>query len=671
AERQNMVFSSTLVTRGKGTAMVAATGMDTEIGRIAGMARQEREPRTPLQQMMGELSRFLVWFALGFSAFVPLVGIIIARQPVEQMLLTGLSLAFATIPEELPIIITMVLALGAFRLSKKNAIVKRLNAVESLGSVTVIATDKTGTLTENRMQIACYEPDALRMRMLKIGALCNDAIVNGKNLGDPVDTALLREAQKAGLDSKAVHGGNEIVDEYTFDNVRKRMSCVYKNHGRRFAAVKGAPESILDQCDFYAEGQVVSPMTASVRQVLLNRVAEMAAGGLRVIALAERDLTEDELSQEEVESKLTFVGLIGLADPPRPEAKEAIAVCRRAGIRTIMVSGDHPLTALAVGRQVGLDINPGMITGPEIDRLTDDGLTDTLKRVSIYARTTPEHKLRIVRALQGMGERVAVTGDGVNDAPALAAADIGVAMGETGTDVAREAGDMVLSDDNFATIVHAVEEGRLIFENLKKGVRYYLACKLALVLITLAPTLLLVPVPFAPVQIILMELFMDLMAAASFVAEPAEVDLLDRKPRDPRAKFMDRTMIDSIVFPALGLFIAITTVYLVIWFSATDQTTAQTVAFFAWLIGHVLLAFTMRSERQPISQRGLGGNRLMLVWGGAIAAFLILVSLIPGAGRLFKTVPITGSQWLIILVATLVGTFWMEIIKVVTFRQKK
>lgn len=671
AERNNMVYSSTLVTRGKGTALVIGTGMNTEIGRIAGMSRQVREPRTPLQNMMEELSKVLVWFALGFSLLVPLMGIFIAHQPPKQMLLTGLSLAFATIPEELPIIITMVLSLGAFRLSKKHAIAKRLNAVETLGSVTVIATDKTGTLTENRMEVICFEPEVSKNELLEIGIFCNDAVQNNTDFaGDPVDAALLRAARKAGLDVKTERSTRPILNEFTFDNTRKCMSIVSLRDGYPWAAVKGAPESVLGQCTQMLSGEKIETMTDASRHAILERVAKLAANGLRVLAFAERTLQDENLNQESVESELTFIGLIGLQDPPRPEVHDAIATCQRAGIRTIMITGDHPLTAEAIGRQVGLDGNSKVVTGSELDQISDEKLKEIVQRTSIFARTTPEHKLRIVRALQAQGERVAVTGDGINDAPALSAADIGVAMGETGTDVAREAGDMVLADDNFTTIVNAVEEGRLIYENLKKGVRYYLACKLALVLITLIPTLLLIPVPFAPVQIILMELFMDLMAAAAFVAEGAEADLLDQKPRDPKARFMDKAMVGSLIISSLGLFAAVSVVYLSTWYGTQDLTTSQTVAFFAWLIGHVLLAFNMRSERQPILQLGLGSNRMMLIWSVLVAAFLLGISFIPGAQHLMKTTTLSGSQWGMILGSTFIGTFWIEVCKLIAYHKK-
>jgi Ca2+-transporting ATPase len=552
----------------------------------------------------------------------------------------------------------MVLALGAYRLSKKHAIAKHLNAVESLGSVTVIATDKTGTLTENRMEAVSFEPEDAKNRLLEIGIICNDAIQDGTDLtGDPVDAALLRAAQASGLDVFTNREARPVRNEFTFDNTRKRMSTVSLREGQLWVDVKGAPESVLAQSTRIINEGRVDVLTDAKRQSILEKVAQMADDGLRVMGFAERSLPGGELTQEVVESDLTFVGLIGLADPPRPEVREAIATCQRAGVRIVMITGDHPLTAKAIARQVGLDGNHDVVIGSELDKLSDDELTEMVQRTSIYARTTPEHKLRIVQALQALG------------APALSAADIGVAMGETGTDVAREAADMVLTDDNFTTIVYAVEEGRLIFENLTKGVRYYLTCKLALVLITLVPTLLLIPVPFAPVQIILMELFMDLMAAASFVAEKPESDLLDRNPRNPKARFMDRGMVSSIVVSSLGLFVAVTVVYLVTWYGTHDLVTSQTVAFFGWLIGHVLLAFNMRSERQPIFQLGGGSNPMMLTWGAAVAVFLLAISMIPGARQLMKITTLTGGQWGMILGATFIGTFWLEVKKMIIYKK--
>src|SRR6266480_1656415 len=541
AEQSNMLYAGTTITRGRGTAIVVATGMHTELGQVVEVAREIRQPRTLLQQSMRELSFVLVWVALGLSVLVPLLAWLSGNLSLQKAILTGLTLAFATIPEELPIIITIVLALGAYRLARQHAIVKRLQAVETLGAVTTIATDKTGTLTENRMEVSQLSPTQLERTLLELGTLCNSAIEDEKtSLGDPLEVALLEAAQAAGVDVDALRRKYVLRDEFTFDTSRKRMSVVYERDGQCWVIVKGAPEAVLAQCTHLrGEGQS-QPLTEADRTRELDIATQMAGEGLRVLAFAEKLVPNKPMSQDEAESNLTFMGLIGLLDPPRPEVKAALATSRSAGIRTIMITGDHPLTARTIAEQIGLDGNTRVLTGPELDALSDDGLQEDVSQVSIYPRTTPANKLRIVQVLQHQGERVAVTGDGINDAPALAAADIGIAMGETGTDVAREAADIVLADDDFATIVGAIEEGRVLFANLRKGVRYYLACKVALVGAVLLPVLLGIPVPFAPIQIILMELFMDLAASATFVAEPAEGDLMRRQPRDPRSSFMDR-----------------------------------------------------------------------------------------------------------------------------------
>ncbi len=663
AERRNLVFAGTSIARGRGVAIVVATGMSAELGRIADLAHEVEPPRTPLQKAMSNLSKSLVWLALGFSVIVPSLGVVLSGQPLQQMLLTGLSLAFATIPEEMPIIITMVLALGAYRLSKQRAIVKRLQAVETLGAVTVIATDKTGTLTENRMEVSRFCPDAMRSKLLEIGVLCNDATENGQ--GDPLEVALLQATHETGLDVQALRQVYPLLDEFTFDNARKRMSVVYQREGGKWVSVKGAPESVLALSKYQMNGTGRQPLTEVDRQSTLAEAAQMAGEGLRVIAFAEKTDRVDRLSQEQAESDLTFVGLVGFADPPRPEVKQSIIACQSAGIRPIMITGDHPLTAKAIAHEVGLDGNGRVLTGPELDALSDDALVQTLGQVSLYARTTPEHKLRIVRALHRRGEVVAVTGDGINDAPALAAADIGVAMGETGTDVAREAAAMVLADDNFATIVCAIEEGRILFENLKKGVRYYLTCKVALVTATLLPVLLRVPVPFAPVQIILMELFMDLAAAATFVAEPAESGLMQRPPRDPKKPFMDRAMVSSIFTSATGLFGAVSVAYLVTWYGSADLIKAQTMAFVTWLLGHVLLALNMRSEHEPLFRLGLFSNRLMIMWGTATVIFGLIVTLVPGVRSALKLSPLSAGDWVLACGAALIGTFWIELRKLI------
>jgi Ca2+-transporting ATPase len=669
AERQNLVFGGTTVTRGQATAVVVATGTDSEIGRLADLAGKVESPRTPLQQAMTELSGSLVWLALGFSVVVPFLGWLLTDQPREQLLLTGLSLAFATIPEEMPIIITMVLALGAYRLSRHNAIVKELRAVETLGAVTVIATDKTGTLTENRMRIGRLFPSAMADKLLTVGVLSSGVAQGDGALSDPLEVALQRAAQEADLDAQGLRSVEPLRDVFTFDNERKMMSAVYGQGDGLWVGVKGAPEAVLDRSTRAAADGQNRPLGEAERAAIALETARMATEGLRVIAVAEKTTLDGPLTQTEVESNLTFLGLVGFSDPARPEARKAIRACRMAGIRPIMVTGDHPFTTRAIAEQVGMDGEGTIVTGPELDALSDEELTETVGTVSLYARTTPEHKLRIVRALQQRGERVAVTGDGINDAPALVAADIGVAMGETGTDVAREAGDIVLADDNFATIVRAVDEGRVLFANLKKGVRYYLTCKVALVCATLLPTLLRVPVPFAPIQIILMELFMDLAAAATFVAEPSEGDLMRRPPRDPRARFMDGAMVGSILSSAVGLFAAVSISYLGTWYGGADLATAQTMAFATWLIGHVLLALNMRSERQPLFRLGLLSNRLMLLWGLGTALFVSSATLVPAVQTALKTVSLSGQQWALVVGVSLAGTFWLEVRKLIALRR--
>jgi len=635
AERHNMVFAGSTISQGQGTAMVIATGSATELGHIAALARRVKPPRTTLQISMRALSRWLVWIALGFSLVIPLLGWI-RGQPLQQMILTGLSLAFATIPEELPIIITMVLALGAYRLSKRKAIVKRLQAVETIGGVTVIATDKTGTLTENRMAVNHFMPESASTQLLEMGILCSHAVRSGSDFfGDPLETALLRAAQQGGLNLENIRQAHPLATEFTFDNIRKRMSIVYGEGSDLHVIVKGAPERVL-------------PLTNSDQQVISGQVETMAADGLRVLAFAEKTVRAETFTQATAEVGLTLVGLVGLSDPPRTDVKEALAASRAAGIRSIMITGDHPLTAQVIARQVGLD-NTQTITGSQLDEMSNAALDAVVGQPIIYARTTPEHKLRIVTALQRLGERVAVTGDGVNDAPALAAADIGIAMGETGTDVAREAAGMILADDNYTTIVRAIHEGRILFENLKKGVRYYLACKVALISITLLAVVLGVPVPFAPIQIVLMELFMDLAASATFVAEPPESDLMRQKSRDTQTAFLNRSMGISILVSSIGLFAAVSVSYLVTWWSGANLIQAQTVAFVTWLIGHVLLAFNLRSEREPLLRLGLLSNRLMLVWAAVTAVFVLAVTLAPGIEVLLKTGALSSNQWALVL----------------------
>jgi Ca2+-transporting ATPase len=649
-EGESTIFAGTVLVRGHGSAVVVATGPRTELGRLVSAAAEARPPRTPLQLAMRELARSLVWAALVLSVLVPLLGVTVGGAPIRSMILVGLALAFATIPEELPIILTMVLALGGYRLSKRRAIVKRLRAVETLGAVTFVATDKTGTLTENRMRVATIEPPDFAGRILEAAALAS-----GRPTSDPTELAIFDALARSGAEPQRAAAADPVVGERSFDDERRTMSVVVGVPGARRLLVKGAPEAVLASSADRLTVRGVRGMDDGRRASLLETVASMAARGLRVLAVAERDLPPGEDVPEE--DRLVFLGLLGLDDPPREGVTGAIRACHGAGIRVAMLTGDHPATAAAVARQVGLgDAEP--VTGDDVERMDDDALIAAIGRATVFARISPAHKLRIVETARARGDLVAVTGDGINDAPALAAADVGIAMGQTGTDVAREAADIVLADDDFDTLVHAIGEGRVLFRNLRKGIRYYLACKLALIASMLVPAVLGIALPFAPVQIVLMELFMDLAASATFVAEPGERDTMRRPPPDRSRPFLDRAYVASIVAPGVGLFAAVTTAFLAV--RASDPAAAGTTAFVAWLVGHFLLAVNLRSEHESLGSLGLWSNRPMLAWGGTVIVVVLVAVLVPGVHAPLRTVTLSPAQWGLALGTAIAGTMWIE-----------
>lgn len=543
---------------------------------------------------------------------------------------------------------------------------RRRRAVEMLGSISVIAADKTGTLTENRLTVKeCWPQDATR-RLLTIGALCNDVPLDGMAaFGDPLDRALLEGARTHGLDVAALRAAHPLVDEYSFDDVRKRMSITAKEDERLWVAVKGAPESVLAACTTLLVNGTPAPLAPEQRTAILERVAAMAGAGLRVLAMAEKVTAFQRISQEEAERELTFVGLVGMDDPIRPGVRAAIESCRAARIRTVIISGDHPLTVRTVAEQLGFAPGDGMLTGRELETLSERAFDEAVQHAAVFARITPEQKLRIVQSLTRHGQRVAVTGDGSNDAPALAAAEIGVAMGQTGTDVARGAADIVLTDDSFATLQQAIRLGRTLFANLEKGIRYYLACKTALVSASLVGVLLLAPVPFLPVQIILMELIMDLAASAGFLAEPDERNVMRRPPRDPRQPVLNRAMVTGLVASGLGLAAAVSVAYLVTWYGSGDDGRSHTVAFATWLLGHVLMAFTLRSQ-EPLFRTGLLSNRVIAGWGMAVVVLLVLIATVPPVQTVTRTVGLSVADWVLIIGAAGAGTLWREILKFVS-----
>lgn len=681
-ERSNMVFAGTTITRGQGMGVVTATGMQTELGRITGLVIEAKEPKTTLQLAMKQLAGLLVWVAVSFSVLIPIAGII-QHKPFKEMVLTGLSLSFATIPEELPIIITMVLGVGALALSRKNVLIRRLSTAETLGDVTTIVTDKTGTITENKMTLAGIATDdnpkslvqgslsPADLFLVQIGLLtsCTGEASGGCHSSDPMEAALIEAAKAVGIVPEELLAQFDLQTEFSFDNERKMMSAAFRRDSETLVYTKGAPEVVLARSSRIQQGSSDRVKTEQDEEIIRKHIESMANEAMRVIAFAYKKVKDGaNLTQEEAENGLVFVGLAGLVDPLRPGVAEALNVTREAGIRTIIVSGDYPLTVQKVASQAGIDTNQGLITGVELGHMDDKALKDRLKEVSLFARINPEQKLRIVRLLQESGEVVAVTGDGINDAPALKSANVGIAMGETGTEVAREAAGMVLADDSFSSITTGVREGRKIFDNLKKGVSYYLSVKIALVLTFLIPLLLNIPFPFSPIQIILLELFMDLAASTTFVAEAIEPGTMQRPPRDQKERFVNRSMLVNISVGSLGLAAAVLTTYLLAWYSGWGAVQAQSVAFATWLIGHIFLAMTMRSHRESLWKIGIFSNKAMIVWAGTALAFLILVTNLSIVRVPLKLTPLNLSGWLLALLTPFLTILVFEMRKLAARR---
>jgi P-type Ca2+ transporter type 2C len=674
-DQTNMLFTGTVVNRGRAKALVVATGVTTELGRVAGITKAAKEPKTALQLAMKQLSKTLVWVALFFGILIPVLSYLRGLQPNPgEAVLYGLSLAFVVIPEELPIIITMVLGVGSYALSRKGAIVKRLRAAETLGTVTVIATDKTGTITENKMRIEHFYFDGTvrltgefkenEKAALKTALLASDAIRDNAVLGNPMAQAILERLKQDGINTQALSKDWVLKDEISFDVKRKLATYFYQYGNSLIALSSGAPERILQKSSKILLRGEETQLTDALRSETLGVIVQMARLGERLLAFGYRRLPTDPTSgSENIEGDIVFVGLIGFIDPPRKEVKGAIKTCQEAGIKVIMITGDHPETARTIANQVGIN-SANVLTGNEIEKMTDTDLKYALKNTFVFARVTPEDKLRLVRLLKENGEVVAVTGDGINDAPALKEAHIGIAMGIRGTDVAKESASMILTDDNFATIEVAVKEGRKLYGNLRKGVSYYLACKVALVSIFIVPLILGIPLPFAPIQIIVLELFMDLAASATFVAEPEETGNMQKLPTNPKEKFLNKSMLRTLFLGALGLFIAVTATFLFAWYTTQSLPYARTVAFATWMFGHIFLALNFRSEREPLIKEGLLSNKVMLLW-----ALLVFVTLLVGTSLpLIQTsLQITGlslQDWALVIVVSFAATFWMEITKI-------
>ena len=676
-DQTNMLFTGTVITRGRAKALVTATGVKSELGRISGIIKAGKEPKTALQLAMKQLSKTLVWVALFFAILIPVLSYVRGLQPSPgEAVLYGLSLAFVVIPEELPIIITMVLGVGSYALSRKGAIVKRLRAAETLGNVTVIATDKTGTITENKMRIEhLYFDGAIRSKgdfkenekaALKTALLASDAIRDAtgvSNLGNPMAKAIQERLNQDAIDTQTLPKDWVLKDELSFDVKRKLASYVYQYGNSNVVLSSGAPENLLaNSTKILVKGEE-TPLTETSKNEVTAAMTKIAQSGERLLAFGYHRIPANAASKENLEQDIVFVGIIGFIDPPRKEVKGAIETCQEAGIKVLMITGDHPETARAIASQVGID-SSNVLTGNQIAKMTDADLKEALKRTYVFARVTPEDKLRLVKLLKDSGEIVAVTGDGINDAPALKEAHIGVAMGNRGTDVAKEAANMILIDDNFATIETAVKEGRKLYGNLRKGVRYYLACKVALVSIFLVPIALGIPLPFAPIQIIVLELFMDLAASATFVAEPEESGAMKKPPISPSEKFINKPMLTTLFLGALSLFVAVTATYLFTWYATQSIPYARTVAFATWMFGHIFLALNFRSDREPLIKEGLLSNKVMLIWALLVFITLIVGTLLPYTQAALQIMGLQLTDWALVIVVAFVATFWMELKKI-------
>jgi Ca2+-transporting ATPase len=645
----DILFAETLVFSGEGEGEVFATGERTRFGKVSGLAQQIKPPKTPLQLAMKDLAKNLVFVALFFSVLIPILGVL-RGMDLATMILTGLALAFATIPEEAPIIITMILGIGSFRLSQRNFLVKKIRAAETLGDATVILTDKTGTITESRMRVVSVFPRDQEERIIgtAVAALTEMSL-------SPTDEAILEKAVELKIETNR----GTVLRERSFDKDRKTRTLLRKMDDILMLFMVGAPEEILK--------------LAADRDVDIKRELEAETEkGRRVIAAGQRTIYYDQkdLPLDELERDLSFVALISLEDPPRKGIREVIERASRADVRTIMVTGDHPKTAAYIAKTVGISAQE-VLTGEELDKLSDEELKAAVKEVSVYARTTPEHKYRLVKALHESGDIVAVTGDGVNDVLALKGADIGIAMGVKGTDAAKEVADAVLADDNFVTIGQALFEGRKFYDNLRKGFRYYLSAKTALIMIFLLPIAVGVNLPFAPIQIIVLELFMDLAASAGFVAEHAERTIYQSPPRDPRKKFLDLQMVRGIAISGVSLFAAVMISYFYAQSLNLSVVEAQTFAFTAWIIGHILLAFVSRSDIEPLYRIGLFSNRAMDGWAVAVFSFLALVFLVPAVAVQLKLTTLSLGQIGIVALISFFAVFWQEIAKVALYIRRR
>jgi len=696
--RSNEVYMGTVVTNGRAKAVVYATGMNTEMGKIADMIQNIDEDETPLQKRLEQLGKYIVYGCLIICAIVSATGII-RGESLFTMLLAGISLAVAAVPEGLPAIVTIALALGVQRMMKRNALIRKLPAVETLGCASVICSDKTGTLTENKMTVRKIyaggnilninsstnkntfilngkEIDHLNNSALKlaleIGVLCNNSkVVNEANRqvkifgklrsklkrqemwkvsGDPTEGALVIAYLKAGFDREILEKCYMRIDEIPFDSERKCMTVVCRNSkGEIYVLTKGAPDVIIDKCNRIYTSKGISPMDELAKSNVLKVNDTMAGEALRILGLAYKKIDSQKYDKNNLEKDLIFVGLSGMIDPPRKEAVAAVQKCKMAGIKTVMITGDHKITATAIAKEMGIyEKGDIVLTGAELDNMDEEQLEKIAPDVSVYARVSPKHKMMIVRTLKRLGNIVAMTGDGVNDAPAVKEADIGVSMGITGTDVTKEASAMILMDDNFATIVAAIEEGRVIYDNIRKFIRYLLSCNLGEVLTMFLGMLLGMPLPLLPIQILWVNLVTDGLPAIALGLDPPDRDIMKRPPRNSKEHIFSGGLLNLILFRGVLIGLSSLAVFACILYNTNNLEAARTGAFMTLVFTQLVHVFECKSERRSIFEIPFFNNIFLVLAVMCSLTMILGVVYIPYMQKIFKTVPLTANELSII-----------------------
>jgi Ca2+-transporting ATPase len=715
-DRKNMVYSGTAVTYGRGKGIAIATGMQTEFGKIAAMLQEVEEGKTPLEKNLDRVGRWLGYACLGVVGIV--VGLVLVRTLISsgaitgdvilQMFIWGVSLAVAAVPEALAAVVVISLSLGVRRMVKRHALIRRLSAVETLGCTTVICSDKTGTLTQDQMTVrqiytggklinvtgVGYEPkgqfqlngeimdvsqDTALQILMKINTLCNDTrLVSVDGVwgikGDPTEGALVVVSAKAGLLQEETNDKFPRIDEIPFSSERKRMTTIHNTPEGRVAYSKGAPEIILDSCSYILTDSKERPLTENDKTGVLDTARQMAGEALRVLGMAYKKLPEMPACKDDSEAGMVFVGLAGMIDPPREEVKEAIRLCDKAGIKSVMITGDHKITAMAVARELGILKKGIAVTGAELDKLTDQEFENNVEDIEVYARVSPAHKLRVIEAFDKKGEIVAMTGDGVNDAPALKKADIGVAMGITGTDVSKEAAAMVLTDDNFASIVAAVEEGRGIFQNIKKYLIYLLSCNVGEVLIMFVAGVMGMALPLLAIHLLWVNLTTDGLPALALSVDPNDPDIMEQPPRDPKSSIFSRNMM--ITIGAIGVAMAATMLPMFMWKLTSEGGSwrdlnnplipeAQTMVLCTMVLFELFTVLACRSEIHSFFKLGPLSNKWLIYAGLSSLAMLMCVLYIPALNGPFHVVHMGAEDWRWIVPISISGFVIVEIVKLI------